>query len=63
MVMTAGNDPSPAKPFDILMLLTQPGGQIRTEAEFCQLFTAAGLRLTRIIPTASPNSVLEGVRA
>jgi hypothetical protein len=63
MVMTAGNDPSPAKPFDILMLLTQPGGRIRTEAEFRQLFTAAGLRLTRVIPTASPNSVLEGVRA
>ena len=63
MVMATGNDPSPAKPFDILMLLTQPGGRIRTEAEFRQLFTAAGLRLTRVIPTASPNSVLEGARA
>ena len=27
MVMAAGNDPSPARPFDILMLLTQPGGR------------------------------------
>jgi O-methyltransferase domain/Dimerisation domain len=63
MLMPAGNDPSPAKPFDILMLLNQPGGRIRTEAELRQLFTAAGLRLTRIIPTASPNSVLETVRA
>ena len=42
MVMAAGNDPSPAKPFD-LDLLTQPGGRIRTEAELRQLFTAAGL--------------------
>ncbi len=63
MLMPAGNDPSPAKPFDILMLLNQPGGRIRTEAELRQLFTAAGLRLTRIIPTASPNSILEAVRA
>lgn len=62
MLMPAGNDPSPAKPFDILMLLNQ-SGRIRTEAEFRELFTAAGLRLTRIIPTASPNSILEGVRA
>jgi hypothetical protein len=62
MLMPAGNDPSPAKPFDMLMLLNQ-SGRIRTEAEFRELFTAAGLRLTRIIPTASPNSMLEGVRA
>jgi hypothetical protein len=62
MLMPAGNDPSPAKPFDVLMLLNQ-AGRIRTEAEFRQLFTAAGLRLARIIPTASPNSILEGVRA
>ena len=63
IVMPAGNDPSPAKPFDILMMLTQPGALIRTEDEFRRLFTAAGLRLSRVIPTASQNSVLEGVRA
>jgi len=62
MLMPAGNDPSQAKPFDILMLLNQ-SGRIRTEAEFRELFAAAGLRLTRIIPTASPNSILEGIRA
>jgi len=63
IVMPAGNDPSPAKPFDILMLLTQPGALIRTEGEFRQLFRSAGLRLTRVVPTASQNSVLEGVPA
>jgi hypothetical protein len=63
MLMPTGNDPSPAKPFDILMLLNQPGGRIRTEKEFRELFTGAGLRLSRIVPTASPNSILEGVRA
>jgi hypothetical protein len=60
MVLPAGNEPSPAKTFDVLMLLQHTGARIRTEAEFTDLFTAAGLRLTRIIPTASPNSILEG---
>ena len=63
MLMPAGNDPSPAKQFDILMLLNQPGGRIRTESEFGELFIGAGLRLSKVIPTASPNSILEGVRA
>jgi hypothetical protein len=49
--------------FDVLMLLAHKGGRIRTEAEFHDLFTGAGLRLTRILPTASPNSILEGGRA
>jgi hypothetical protein len=63
MLMGIGDAPSAAKTFDILMLLNQPGGRIRTEKEFRFLFSAAGLRLTRVIPTASPNSILEGVRA
>jgi hypothetical protein len=62
MVLPPGNEPSPGKPFDLLMLLIHAGGRIRTEAEFRDLFAAAGLRLTRIIPTASPNSIVEGVR-
>jgi O-methyltransferase domain len=63
MLMPAGNEPSPAKAFDILMLLNQPGGRIRTEADFRKLFAAAGLRLSRVVPTGSPNSILEGVPA
>jgi hypothetical protein len=47
--------------FDILMMLVHTGARIRTEAEFRNLF-AAGLRLTRVIPTPSPNSILEGMR-
>jgi predicted O-methyltransferase YrrM len=62
MLMPSGNDPSPAKTFDILMLLNQPGGRIRTEEEFRELFNRAGLRLSRVVSTASPNSILEGVR-
>ena len=61
MVMPTSNDPSPARTFDLLMLLGNVGGRVRTEAEFRDLFAAAGLRLDRVIPTASPNSILEGV--
>jgi hypothetical protein len=63
MVMPPGNDPSPARSFDLLMLLANEDGRVRTEAEFRDLFAAAGLRLARVIPTASPNSILEGVPA
>jgi SAM-dependent methyltransferase len=62
-VLPPGNEPSPAKAYDLLMLLAHKGGRVRTEAEFRDLFTAAGLRLTRVIPTASPNRILEGVAA
>lgn len=63
MVLPPGNEPSPGKTFDILMLLVHDRARIRTEAEFGDLFEAAGLRLTRVIPTPSPNSILEAVRA
>ena len=63
MIMPPSNEPSPAAAFDVLMLLAHKGGRIRTEAEFRDLFTAAGLRLTKVVPTASPNSILEGALA
>ena len=63
MVMLTNNHPSPAKTFDLLMLLANPGGAIRTEEQFRDLFAAAGLRLTRVIPTTSPNRILESVPA
>jgi hypothetical protein len=63
LVMPPGNDPSPVKSFDLQMLLVAEEGRVRTEVEFRDLFAAAGLRLARVIPTASPNSILEGVRA
>ncbi|MEO7803197.1 MAG: methyltransferase [Actinomycetota bacterium] len=63
MIMPPPNEPSPARAFDVLMLLANKGGQIRTEAELGDLFAAAGLRLVRVLPTASPNYILEGVVA
>jgi hypothetical protein len=57
----AGNTPSVGKLLDMQMLLI--GGKERTEAEYRALFTAAGLRLTRVLPTRSPLHLIEGVPA
>jgi SAM-dependent methyltransferase len=62
MVVQPGNDPSPAKMFDITMLVAE-GGQERTEAEQQRILQAAGLRLSRVVPTPSPVSVIEAVPA
>ena len=57
-VVLPGNQPDFAKIIDLEMLLL-PGGRERTEAEFRALFAAAGLEMTRIVPTRSPLSVIE----
>ena len=44
---------------DLMMMVI--GGQERTETEFRTLYAQAGFTLTRIIPTQSPFSVIEGV--
>lgn len=59
MVMPPLGERGPAAIFDILMLLANKGGRVRTEAEFRELFVSAGLKLGRLIPTASPNVLLE----
>ncbi len=43
---------------DVSMLVVQ-GGQERTEAQYTELLAAAGFRLERVVPTASPYSILE----
>jgi len=55
--------PSMAKIVDIEMLVMTHGGYERTEAEFAELFSRAGLRLSGVVPTASPVALLEAVRA
>lgn len=59
-VIHPGNNFEPAKLIDLEMLIF-PGGKERTEAQFRDLFAASGWRLTRIIPTPSPVSIVEGV--
>jgi hypothetical protein len=43
-------------------MLVGPGGQERTLEEYTALFAAAGLRLTRAVPTSTVAYVIEGVR-
>jgi ubiquinone/menaquinone biosynthesis C-methylase UbiE len=58
-VIPAGNDFHPGKILDLVML-TFTGGLERTEAEYRDLYARAGFRLTRVVPTASTVSVIEG---
>ena len=62
MVLRPGNQPDIGKWIDLEML-TMAGGHERTEAEFAELLSKAGLRLTRVVPTKSPVCVIESVRA
>ncbi len=59
MVIPAGNTQHPSKLFDIMMLVG-PGGLERSEAEYRDLFDAASFMLTKIVPTQSPISIIEG---
>lgn len=61
-VIQPGNDFSPGKFLDLQMLIF-PGGRERTEKQFRDLFAASGWQLTRIIPTAASDSIVEGVPA
>jgi hypothetical protein len=61
MVIPEGNTPSLGKFLDLEMLLFLHSYE-RTEAEYRALFERAGFKLTRIVPTPSPHSVIEGVR-
>jgi len=46
-----------------LNMLVMTGGRGRTKSEFCTLFKAAGYKLTRIVPTMAPQSVIEAIPA
>jgi len=61
LVVPENNEPHFSKLLDLDMLCS-PGGVERTESEFRELLAAAGLRLTRIIQTKSPFSVIEAVK-
>ena len=61
VVVPEGNEPHYSKLLDLEMLVS-PGGVERTAREYSELLAAAGLRLTRIVPTKSPFSIVEGVR-
>jgi SAM-dependent methyltransferase len=60
-VIPDGNEMSFGKLIDIEMLALANGRERRAE-EFAALFASAGYRLSRIVPTASPSSVVEAVK-
>jgi len=60
-VVPATSEPHFSKFIDLNMLVIT-GGRERTQEEFRDLYEASGFKLTRIVPTESPFSVIEGVK-
>ena len=58
MVLPEGTPPHPGMLLDLEMLVAA-GGRERTAAEYSELLSRAGFRQSRVIPTASPMSVVE----
>jgi hypothetical protein len=59
-VIVPGGESTFGKTMDVFMMGILPGRE-RTEAEFAALLGEAGLRLDRVIPTRTPNSIIEAV--
>ncbi len=59
MVVPAGPEPHFGKLLDLEMLVNT-GGRERTLEEYERLYAAAGFELTRVVPTPTPVSVIEG---
>jgi hypothetical protein len=60
-IIPPGNEPSPAKFADAIMLLLT-GGRERSEQEYRSLLRSNGFELTRLIPTPSMLSIIEAVK-
>ena len=58
-VIAPGNDPSFAKLLDLTMMVL-PGGKERTADEYRALLEASGFTLSRIVPTNTDVSIIEG---
>lgn len=61
-VLPEDDTPHLGKLADMIMLVI-PGGQERTAAEYQDLLQKARLNMTRVVPTASPVSIVEAVQA
>lgn len=60
-VVPTGNKSHFSKLMDIEMMVIYPNGRERTQAEFSRLYEASGFQLNRILSTAAPVSVIEGI--
>ena len=48
-------------PMTDIRMLVLTGGHVRTEAGYRDLYSGAGFKLSRIIPTSTPWSLVEGL--
>ena len=62
MIISEDGKPSPAHLMDVNMLVLLPGKE-RTATEYGKLFAAAGLTPGRVLPTHSPFSIVEAIKA
>lgn len=58
MVLPEGDAPHPGKLLDMFMLVA-PGGEERTASQYGALLDRAGFRMTQVVPTPSPVSIVE----
>ncbi|WP_336083213.1 methyltransferase [Nocardia sp. SSK8] len=61
LVLPEHDRPHPGKFIDLEMLVNTDGGHERTETQFRDLLARSGFTLTRTVPTAAPDCVLEAV--
>jgi len=61
MVIPPDDSPHPGKLSDMMMVAFNGEGMERTEAEYADLLGRAGYRIERVVPTASPVSIVEAV--
>ena len=61
MVIPPAGEPGFGRWLDLMMLLV--AGRERTKEEYSRLLSEAGLTMSRVIPTASDVSIIEGVHA
>jgi hypothetical protein len=59
MIMAPGNDFSVGKLIDVECLLLTPAGRERTEEELRSIIRAGGFRVTRVLSTTAPISIIE----
>lgn len=61
-ILPVGNEPSPLKFMDLIIMLVLGYERERTEEEYRSLLRANGFELTRVIPTPSMSSIIEAVK-
>jgi hypothetical protein len=62
-VLPPAGVPSFSKVSDLEMLVATEGGLERTDAEYGTLFSRAGLKLLRCVPTRGPLQIIEAIHA